>query len=154
MSSPVPTNISPATLDDLEAIQRLLGQLGYTLDLPVLREQCELYSSSPFLGLWLARRQTAIAGLIAVSLTPLFIKKAWRVHVEALVVDAAYRHQGIGRALLEHIEYMTSPYGPRIIDLTSGQHRAATGAHAFYKSLGYNNEGSNEKVYLRKELGK
>lgn len=154
MSSLVPTNISPATLGDLEAIQRLLGQLGYTLDLPVLREQCKLYSSSPSLGLWLARRQTATVGLIAFSLAPLFVKKAWRVHVEALVVDAAYRHQGIGRALLEYIENMTAPYGPRIIDLTSGQHRAATGAHAFYRSLGYHNDGVNEKVYLRKELGK
>ena len=39
-----------------------------------------------------------------------------------------------------------------IIELTSGLRRANMGAHRFYQSLGYQNTGELEKVYLRKKL--
>ena len=53
---------------------------------------------------------------------------------------------------MEFVEEIARSFCPVIIDLTSGLRRAKDGTHGFYKKLGYNNEGSMAKLYLRKEI--
>lgn len=149
-------SILSALRRDTLCVQSLPRQLGYPLSTMEVEDQIELYTSSDARGLLVAdsvgTAQPAVIGLVAFSKTPIFVKKAWRVHIEALVVDALFRHQGLGRRLLEYVQNVTASLGKRVVDLTSGQHRAASGAHAFYRTLGFANEGSSEKIYLRKEL--
>lgn len=53
-----------------------------------------------------------------------------RLHVDDLVVDAAQRSAGAGRALLGHLEAKARETGCRVLALDSGVQRA--GAHKFY----------------------
>jgi hypothetical protein len=45
-------------------------------------------------------------------------------------------------------EAIAAQHAPVIIELTSGLRRASDGSHAFYKRLGYQNEGPAAKLYL------
>ena len=69
-----------------------------------------------------------------------------------LVVDELHRGKGFGKQLISYIEQHAEAVGCVIIELTSGLRRASMGTHRFYQSLGYQNTGELEKVYLRKKL--
>ncbi|MBQ6550863.1 MAG: GNAT family N-acetyltransferase [Lachnospiraceae bacterium] len=57
----------------------------------------------------------------------------WRIL--GLAVDRTAQHQGIGRALLSHAEQWAKENGITAMRLNSGA--ARTGAHAFYRAVGY-----------------
>ena len=57
------------------------------------------------------------------------------VLVGGLVVDAAHRRLGIGRALMDHVESWARARGCSIVRLSSAEARHA--AHRFYQHLGY-----------------
>jgi GNAT superfamily N-acetyltransferase len=53
----------------------------------------------------------------------------------ALVVSESHRGQGVGRALVDHVEMRARREGCVQIDLSSSDRR--DGAHAFYRRLGF-----------------
>ena len=55
--------------------------------------------------------------------------------IEGLVVDPGAQLQGVGRALMAAAEDWARAHGARVVRLRSGAPR--TGAHAFYRALGY-----------------
>lgn len=55
--------------------------------------------------------------------------------LENMIVDAAARGRGVGRALIGRIEEIGRERGCRYVLLVSAQQRTA--AHAFYESVGY-----------------
>jgi GNAT superfamily N-acetyltransferase len=55
--------------------------------------------------------------------------------VENVVVDEAWRHRGIGRALFDEIDALTRAAGCYMVQLLSLDHRLE--AHAFYAAIGY-----------------
>jgi len=63
-----------------------------------------------------------------------------------VAVSADYQRQGIGHALLEHIELWAHSTGAAGVRLVSGMTR--TEAHAFYRSCGYT--GNKEQINLKK----
>lgn len=67
-------------------------------------------------------------------------------NIMAIAVSSDYKHQGIGRALLEQVEAWALCTGASGVRLTSG--KARTGAHAFYRSCGYT--GDKEQLNLKK----
>jgi GNAT superfamily N-acetyltransferase len=68
------------------------------------------------------------------------------------VVEVGHRNQGIGKKLMAFLEDYSKEFHPCIIELTSGMRRSQQGAHEFYKTLDYQNEGAMAKLYLRKEI--
>ncbi|MGJ9422498.1 N-acetyltransferase family protein [Aeromicrobium sp. CF3.5] len=66
--------------------------------------------------------------------------------VEAVRTAAARRGEGIGAALMTHIEDAARARGAARIQLTSN--RARTRAHAFYERLGYDASHVGMKKYL------
>jgi GNAT superfamily N-acetyltransferase len=69
-----------------------------------------------------------------------------RLYVDDLVVDAAYRSQGVGKALLHWLEDRARALGCAVLALDSGVARA--GAHRFYFREGF----SIPAFCFRKEL--
>lgn len=59
--------------------------------------------------------------------------------VETVVVDAARRGSGVGRAMMERAASLAAEAGCRKLALTSGLPRA--GAHRFYERLGFRRHG-------------
>ena len=93
-----------------------------------------------------------ITGLVAWTRTDHLISDATRFSIIGLVVSTSHRGTGIGKKLMKFVEDIAKQHSPAIIDLTSGLRRSQDGTHEFYKRIGYKNEGTMAKLYLRKEL--
>lgn len=150
--STIHPRIRRAESRDLPQILPLLSELGYPCTLAELRLRFERCGLHPGYGVAVAEDAGQLIGLIAWSQTPLFLSEGLRFHIEALVVGSNHRGQGIGKQLVEYVEAIARNNLPAWVDLTSALKRAADGSHTFYKKLGYCNEGTAEKVYLRKNL--
>lgn len=149
--------VQEVTEADVVSVQSLLSQLGYPHDTEDVQDRIRLYRKTSIkdsffkAGGVVAQAKGKVIGLLAWSQQELFVENKVRFHVEALVIDKQWQGKGVGRALLAYVERL-EPDRDRIIDLTSRAYRAATGAHAFYRHLGYDNTGASEKVYLRKDI--
>ncbi len=90
--------------------------------------------------------------MIAITTSHYIVAKKTRIEIEALVVDEKYRKQGIASDLVKHVEDYAKRNAPAVIQLVSNVNRST--AYEFYRSLGYKNEGKNEKLYFRKNIDK
>lgn len=144
--------IRNATKDDLPGILPLLAELGYPTSLDILTVRFEKFLMHANYGVALCELDHQILGFVAWTKATLFVLDADKFHIEALVVATEHRGCGIGEKLMRFVEEIAKASSPSIIDLTSGVRRAKDGTHAFYKRLGYKNEGHMAKLYLRKEL--
>ena len=69
-------------------------------------------------------------------------------NILGIAVAPAFRHQGIGRALLNAVEEWGKQSGACAVRLVSGMER--TGAHLFYQHCGYLR--SKEQLNMKKSL--
>ena len=145
-------NIRHAIPTDIPHMLPLLEQLGYPTTAEGLADRMRVYADQEHYAVLVAEVDHQIVGIVALIFSEHFTKKGKRCRVEVLVVDAAYRRMGIGRALIEHAEELARQKGCTSMGLTSGMRRAGEGTHDFYRSLGYANEGERAQVYLRKDL--
>jgi GNAT superfamily N-acetyltransferase len=108
--------IRGAEESDAEALARLMGELGYPLDLPTARERLRT----------LAREGSLLhrAGIVG--------------RITAFVVSSGHRGQGIGAHLLRAAEELLWAQGCERIEITSGERRVD--AHRFYERAGYHVE--------------
>ena len=67
-------------------------------------------------------------------------------NIMGIAVSRDYKRKGIGRALLQQVEYWAHETGAVGIRLVSGATR--TDAHAFYRRCGYS--GNKEQINLKK----
>lgn len=70
------------------------------------------------------------------------------VNIQGLAVAKGYRKNGYGKALMDAVETWAKECGIRMIRLNSGKTR--TGAHEFYRKLGYDNE--KEQIRFMKKV--
>ena len=140
--------IRSAILSDFVSVKDLVFQLGYDLNLSDMK----FYIGSENYGIFIAEIDDIIVGMIAYSITKVFVSGKMRIHIEGLVVDSKHRRKGIARKLLEHLENFAKSFAPVVIDLVSGVRRIPDGTHDFYKSMGYELRGNTQKIYFRKEI--
>lgn len=137
---------------DVSDLLPLIDQLGYPTTKKKLLNRFKKFLTFEGYGVAVACDGDQVVGWVAWSKSYFFILDKTRIHIEGLVVDSCYRGQGIGKQLMGFVEEIAQQYYPVIIDLTSGVRRSKDGSHAFYKSIGYHNEGYMAKLYLRKEI--
>ncbi|MGH9041020.1 MAG: GNAT family N-acetyltransferase [Acidimicrobiia bacterium] len=117
---------------------RLLVQLHptYPPDPGVVEQVIDVVLGDPHRALLMATIDDEVVGtadvLVVANLT--HGGRPWAV-VENVVVDEAWRQQGIGRALFGEIEAHTQAAGCYMVQLLTLKHRHD--AHAFYASIGY-----------------
>ena len=68
------------------------------------------------------------------------------IKMNGLAVLPEYKHRGIGKALMEHVEELAKERGASAVGLASGFQR--TDAHEFYERLGYR----KTSFYFRKNI--
>ena len=142
-----------ADKQDTIQLMLLLEELEYPQQsLEALQKRLELFYSQSGYGVAVAEQENLIVGFIGWSKSLLLAVPKTRIHIEGLIVTKKYRNQGIGKKLINYLESIAQSYSPCIVDLTSHIKRAKDGTHAFYKALGYSNEGDVERVYLRKQV--
>jgi GNAT superfamily N-acetyltransferase len=88
-----------------------------------------------------------VCGTVDVLIAPNLTHHArpWAL-VENVVVAASARRQGVGTALMERALELARSAGCYKVNLISGNERS--GAHDFYRSLGFEAVGQGFKVYL------
>jgi len=127
--------IGTAAPADSSQLASLLGQLGYPAERNEVENRLEYWLKDPQSALMVAEVADAIAGVAALHVFPLFERAARRGRLVALVVDDAFRGQGIGRKLVEAAENRARSLGSDDMEITSSRERVA--AHEFYAALGY-----------------
>ena len=98
--------ISPVTEADLEQLAALYGQLGATKTcIESMQAALQKNNSSGGPVVFVARIDGKVVGtLLAATCQMLFGECRSFMVVEDVVVDANYRRQGIGKALMQHVE--------------------------------------------------
>ncbi|MFL6112422.1 MAG: GNAT family N-acetyltransferase [Catenulispora sp.] len=142
--------IRPASPPDAAAINALLHELGY----PSNSEQEVIgrlvsWSERDDLLVLAAADGQRLVGVAALAVIPYFERPGNWGRVVALVVDARVRGLGIGRRLLAACEQAALARDCVSMEITSNRRR--TGAHAFYRSLGYTDR-CDESARFHKNL--
>lgn len=142
--------IRPALPGDAPAISALLRQLGYDQTPARLAEKIAAGSVTPLAVV--AESGGNVVGFMSLHIIDWLHRPDPSARLSALVIDAAYRRSGIGRALVALAERMALDRGCTSIELTSNLRRKADGTYDFYASLGY--RPAQETTYFRKPLNK
>lgn len=134
----------PATAADLPALLRLLvddevaqARGGYTAEVTAgVAAAFADIERDPNNELWLGERGGEAVAMLQLTLIPGLSRGGMkRALVEAVRVRADLRGQGIGAALMTHVERRAKAAGCGLIQLTTDKKRLA--AHRFYERLGY-----------------
>ncbi len=133
--------IRSATVADAAEIARLSAQLGYPADVAVFEARLRQLLDSSLHAVLVAAAEPAsakaggtLAGLIGLE-QRITLENGERAEIVGLVVDAAARRGGVGRALVAAAERWTRGRGLDELFLRSNVVRPE--AHAFYPGLGF-----------------
>lgn len=75
------------------------------------RIQLQTIKTNPFHQIWIAKSNGKIVGTSTIIIEPKFIHDlSYVAHIEDVVVDSKYRHQGIGSKLMDKMEQLAKMY--------------------------------------------
>ena len=131
--------IRPIQSADAAAVARLVTQLGYPSSEAEIAERLAALSRQTDHFTFVAEEGGRIVGLAGAYLDYALEFSGAYGRLTGLVVDEACRGRGIGRRLMAWIEDWLRGRGAVQVTLTSGRQRGE--AHAFYRSLGYEETG-------------
>lgn len=123
-----------ASVDDVPALTELSAQLGYPGTPEAMRHTLAAVQASPDHAVRVAELDGAVAGWVHVMRT-LHLEAGFGVEIAGLVVDARYRGQGVGRALVRWAADWALAQGAERLRVRSRMEREA--AHAFYADCGF-----------------
>lgn len=129
--------VHEATDELVEAFARLLPQLSSRAE-PLDRRAVERLTATSTNTVLVARVEGVITGTLTLVMSPL--PSGLRAHIEDVVVDAAARGHGVGRALIDKALDVATAAGARTVDLTSRPSREA--ANRLYEKAGFQRRDS------------
>ncbi len=127
-------NIRKMNTDDVEAIMPLMIQLGYEVNIGELKSRLEAIGAMAGHNILVAEIDGHLAGFCHMFARPA-LEKPPEAILLSLIVDAEYREDGIGRALVDAVEAWAKGENYSSVSLSSQVDRED--AHAFYANLGY-----------------
>jgi GNAT superfamily N-acetyltransferase len=154
-AAPDRLTIRPATGADIAAIVVLmaddvLGRAREDVSPAAFRAYAEAFErveAQPGNQVWVAERGGATVATMQTVLIPgLSHQGATRLEIEALIVGAPHRGQGIGAALVAFALEEARRNGARIVQLTSSAGRAE--ARRFYERMGFTATHTGFKRHL------
>ena len=132
-------SIRRAAESDAAAIAVLATQLGYPSEARQAAARLNAVQDHPDIQAYVAEQDGRVIGFIGLMAFPAFHRDGLHGYVTALVVDAALRGSGAGRALMRSAEAWFVERGVKRVNLTTALYRED--AHAFYEKIGYTNTG-------------
>jgi len=124
---------------DARRIAELLGQLGYPADEDAVGRRLERLERSETDATWVAEADGELVGLVGIHVSQVLAYDGDAAKVSEIVVDDRYRRRGIGARLMEVAEGEARRRGCVVLFLTTAERRKD--AHAFYRSLGFEETG-------------
>ena len=129
-------DIRPSERTDTPAITALLHELGYPANTEEeVSARLARWSERDDVLVLVATAGSQVVGVAALTVIPHFVQPGSWGRLAALVVAADARGLGIGHRLLASTEQAALDRGCVRLEINSSRRR--TGAHAFYRSLGY-----------------
>lgn len=147
-------HIRQATEADLTAVLELYAQpdmdKGQTLTLDQAQKLLQTFAHYPSYRLFVACSPAASAQVVGSYALLIMHNLAHRgspsAIVEDVVVASAHQRQGVGRAMMRHAQSLAQKAGCYKLALSSNLSR--TQAHAFYRSLGFEQHGLSFRMEL------
>ena len=124
-------SIRAAEGHDAAGLARLLGQLGYPVDIASVARRMERLRDDLLV---VAELEGAVVGFAQLHVSPAIEYDGDAGKLAALVVDEGHRGAGIGRRLVEVVEAEARARGCVLLFVTTAERR--TDAHAFYERVG------------------
>lgn len=146
-----PLGIRSARPVDAEQIVRLLSQLGYPTDARAVARRVEHLETDERQEVLVADRDGDVVGLVVVDVAGLVHRDEPTARITALAVRDDLRGQGFGRALVDEAERLAREAGCLEMLVTTGRGAERSGAHAFYRYLGYGDD-CDRSAYFVKDL--
>ena len=125
--------VRPMTPEDLPAVARLSGVLGYPLDSGQAQRRFDALVREDH-GLYVAEDSGRVVGWIHVSAARTLTDEPKTV-IDALIVDESVRSQGIGRRLVAQGETWAAARGHKTVRVRTRITRDR--AHHFYRTCGF-----------------
>jgi len=125
--------VREAVTSDLHPLAELIAELGFEIDLDVLRNNLDALSAQR-LGPLIADAGKVI-GCVTYSIMPVLHRPSPVGRISMLVVTKGRRGQGVGRSLVEAAMERLGESGCCLCEVTSNM--ALIDAHAFYERLGF-----------------
>lgn len=131
--------VQAAEEKDTEALADLVTELGY----PSSKEDMDLrlrkiLPDTSYITL-IAERDGKPLGMSGVHLEHSHEENESRARIMSFVIGSENRGQGVGRALISAAEAWAREM--QAADITLTTHKSRTGAHEFYRKMGYQNTG-------------
>ncbi|WP_165226971.1 GNAT family N-acetyltransferase [Aquisphaera insulae] len=133
--SPPQHEIRPGVPGDASELSRLFAELRHPSSAESIAGRWAEWSAEGNSALVAAMPDGGLLGAAMLHRTIVLHRPKPVGRITALIVDARYRGQGIGRALVAAAESALSASGCGLIEITSN--RRLVEAHAFYERLGY-----------------
>lgn len=134
--------------DDAEAVEELLGQLGYPQDdTAATADRIRRWGDDSASAAYVAEDEGALLGLVAVHVCPFFERAGSWARIVALVVSDRARRRGVGGRLVAAAELFAAGQGCLRMEVTSADRR--DDAHAFYRGRGYLDQAGTSTRFLR-----
>jgi ribosomal protein S18 acetylase RimI-like enzyme len=135
--------IRAASVDDSEAIARLVSALGYPTATGQMRRRLEAILADTDYETFVACEDGHVLGFVGTRSGPLYEDDEDYGQIMALAVAPNRQRRGVGRMLVQAAESALLMRGVRVLVVTSGNQRSD--AHAFYESCGYSFTGRRYK---------
>lgn len=140
--------IREARAEDAQALARLnREEMGYDYPTDKTKEKLSLLLESGKDKILVAELDGAVVGYVHLNDYDVLYMDHMK-NIMGIAVSSSCRRMGIGGKLLSAAEDWARETGADGVRLVSGESR--TGAHAFYRSLGYS--GNKKQLNLKKKL--
>jgi GNAT superfamily N-acetyltransferase len=131
--------VREAGKEDIEALANLMSELGYPSSTPEMDGRFAEISADPSYDTLVAERDGKVVGMVGLHVESYYEKDGPNARIMALVVGSEHRDREVGRALISAAEDWARQRGAKDIMLTT--HKRRTGAHEFYRRMGYEATG-------------
>lgn len=132
------TTLTESSANLEEAIRNLARQIGSNYK-ELTREDFHEIMTSPNTTILVAKKKENIIGMITLLVYRIpYVKKA---SIDDLVIDEAYRGQGIAKQLLNQAIRLAKEKGAAYIDLTARPRRAE--GNSLYEKFGFQKRDTN-----------
>ena len=129
---------------DLEQLQQLMQELGYSVDLPELGDNVSVITKNGG-AVFVAETGGAVVGSVCAIIDARLAEGVY-AEIVSLIVSEKLRGYGIGKELVKKAESWAAERANKV-RVRANENRSA--AHAFYKNRGYQ-ETKTQKVFIKK----
>ena len=125
--------------EDAGALAGLMTELGYPSSVEEMRRRFGSISTDPSYETFVVESGKEVVGMVGIRLERIYEADGSCARIMALIVSSEHRGLGAGQALISAAEEWAMRRGAKTIVLTT--HKRRTGAHRFYRNMGYEATG-------------